>query len=65
MECGVCHDRATGVHYGLATCEGCKGRNIRGKQTDSFKVIFLRRIFQTNRSKQEEISLYGEWFLYR
>jgi uncharacterized CHY-type Zn-finger protein len=25
IPCGVCHDRATGVHYGLATCEGCKG----------------------------------------
>jgi hypothetical protein len=25
IQCGVCHDRATGVHYGLATCEGCKG----------------------------------------
>jgi hypothetical protein len=29
MECGVCHDKATGVHYGLATCEGCKGKKIR------------------------------------
>jgi len=25
MQCGVCHDKATGIHYGLATCEGCKG----------------------------------------
>lgn len=25
LKCGVCNDRATGVHYGLATCEGCKG----------------------------------------
>lgn len=30
MLCGVCHDRATGVHYGLATCEGCKGRSYFG-----------------------------------
>ena len=23
-ECRVCSDKATGVHYGVATCEGCK-----------------------------------------
>ncbi|CAF1435496.1 unnamed protein product, partial [Didymodactylos carnosus] len=23
--CCVCQDKATGVHYGIATCEGCKG----------------------------------------
>ena len=28
LECGVCHDKATGIHYGLATCEGCKGRRL-------------------------------------
>jgi len=24
-KCKVCSDKATGVHYGVATCEGCKG----------------------------------------
>ncbi|CAF1073998.1 unnamed protein product [Brachionus calyciflorus] len=24
-KCKVCNDKATGVHYGIATCEGCKG----------------------------------------
>ncbi len=24
-QCGVCNDEATGIHYGVATCEGCKG----------------------------------------
>jgi hypothetical protein len=28
VQCGVCHDKATGIHYGLATCEGCKGNII-------------------------------------
>jgi hypothetical protein len=23
--CKVCNDKATGVHYGISTCEGCKG----------------------------------------
>ena len=23
-KCKVCRDKATGVHYGIATCEGCK-----------------------------------------
>jgi len=23
-DCLVCGDKATGVHYGVATCEGCK-----------------------------------------
>ena len=22
--CKVCNDKATGVHYGISTCEGCK-----------------------------------------
>ena len=23
-KCRICKDRATGIHYGVATCEGCK-----------------------------------------
>jgi len=39
MQCGVCHDRATGIHYGLATCEGCKGIEF------DFEFIFNKNIF--------------------
>ncbi|CAG5096146.1 Oidioi.mRNA.OKI2018_I69.XSR.g14490.t1.cds [Oikopleura dioica] len=24
-QCGVCSDKATGLHYGIISCEGCKG----------------------------------------
>ena len=23
--CKICHDKASGIHYGIASCEGCKG----------------------------------------
>ncbi|CAF2979463.1 unnamed protein product [Rotaria sp. Silwood2] len=33
--CRVCSDSATGIHYGIATCEGCKVR----KKKNSFHLM--------------------------
>ncbi|KAL8558163.1 hypothetical protein ACOMHN_035468 [Nucella lapillus] len=35
MVCAICCDRATGLHYGIVTCEGCKGffkRTVQNKR---------------------------------
>ncbi|CAH1785408.1 unnamed protein product [Owenia fusiformis] len=40
-QCRICNDGATGVHYGVATCEGCKGffkRSITNEQ--KYKCFF-------------------------
>ena len=26
-DCKICSEKASGVHYGIATCEGCKVKN--------------------------------------
>ncbi|XP_074660315.1 uncharacterized protein LOC141912810 [Tubulanus polymorphus] len=40
-DCKICKDKATGVHYGVATCEGCKGffkRSI--PKAEKYKCFF-------------------------
>jgi hypothetical protein len=51
MQCGVCHDRATGIHYGLATCEGCKGMKFEVKLTFNqfFSLGFFKRTVQNKK----------------
>ena len=29
-KCKICNDKATGIHYGVATCEGCKVEFLHG-----------------------------------
>jgi hypothetical protein len=36
--CNICEDKATGLHYGIITCEGCKG--------------FFKRTVQVNHTKK-------------
>lgn len=44
-KCRVCNDKATGIHYGIATCEGCKVI-IERNRLSLFRFFFL--IYSTN-----------------
>ena len=49
-QCGVCYDKATGLHYGIISCEGCKVRILNltpGRNSfDDFSLFKLGQIFQ-------------------
>ena len=40
-KCKVCSDQATGIHYGIATCEGCKVRFARSFFRNRFDDVTL------------------------
>ncbi|XP_024131342.1 nuclear receptor subfamily 6 group A member 1 isoform X1 [Oryzias melastigma] len=46
--CLICGDRATGLHYGIISCEGCKGFFKRS--------ICNKRVYRCNRDKNCEMS---------
>ena len=45
--CPVCGDKVSGFHYGLLTCESCKGENFHLIGNEFLTNLFIR-IFQTN-----------------
>ncbi|KAL0163217.1 hypothetical protein M9458_042613, partial [Cirrhinus mrigala] len=46
--CLICGDRASGLHYGIISCEGCKGFFKRS--------ICNKRIYRCNRDKNCQMS---------
>lgn len=43
--CAVCHDYASGYHYGVWSCEGCKAFFKRSIQGARRRPAFLRRAY--------------------
>jgi len=46
--CSICGDRATGKHYGAASCDGCKGffrRSVRKSHFYSCRRVLLISVF--------------------
>ncbi|KAE9526172.1 hypothetical protein AGLY_013803 [Aphis glycines] len=54
--CSICGDRATGKHYGAASCDGCKGffrRSVRKSHFYSCRRVLFKIVFNF----QETVSL--------
>ncbi|MBN3319845.1 HNF4B factor, partial [Atractosteus spatula] len=53
--CSICADRATGKHYGAASCDGCKGffrRSVRKNHVYTCRLTFLECIVDRDKRNQ-------------
>lgn len=60
--CPVCGDKVSGYHYGLLTCESCKGffkrtvqnKKVKMKQNDSNVFLIVKNVFQNYQCSNEQ-----------
>ncbi|XP_062854906.1 RAR-related orphan receptor C a [Trichomycterus rosablanca] len=60
IPCKICGDKSSGIHYGVITCEGCKGFFRRSQQNNSMYSCSRQRnclIDRTNRNRCQHCRL--------
>ncbi|KAH0625927.1 hypothetical protein JD844_034299 [Phrynosoma platyrhinos] len=60
IPCKICGDKSSGIHYGVITCEGCKGFFRRSQQNNATYSCSRQRnclIDRTNRNRCQHCRL--------
>lgn len=52
--CAICNDRATGKHYGAASCDGCKGFFRRSVRKNHVYTCRFRRCCTVDKDKRNQ-----------
>lgn len=55
QHCAICGDRATGKHYGAASCDGCKGFFRRSVRKNHLYTCRFVQIFMNTKNNQKSI----------